>query len=397
MVLQSWLLSWFIHQPRSMDIWEDRTRDPTREDVRQLTVWGSKAWLMRLWHVPCGETSFCSLGQWLWSVKEMKSEMHEAKLLGVQGGDVWKKGDWEEMETKEDNKKEQESIRMDKDRSSTTVDETNRLCTCYHHRVFDRKLRLAGRMWQKWRYLHVSFPARLLLRLVRQIESSIEVWKGLMGSTGTVGLWLSSSCGSSTAYLTRVSSWTLGASLLRKLPLDSVPKGSIRDTEYPYWANALTCNWKNENDNTTCLSPPHRYPHDSALVFLLQHPSYQEPESAELYLTGSASAQHISSPPNYIKDEATALIWRFEGHRTNRKDITTDRFFSWLILLISELRNLISYWSCCFISIFLLEVAENTPEEDILHNGQYSSHCLLNSHVNTTLRVNWESERLFDV
>lgn len=71
-----------------MDIWEDRTRDPTREDVRQLTVWGSKACLMRLWHVPCGETGFCSLGQWLWSVKEMKSEMHEAKLLGVQGGDV---------------------------------------------------------------------------------------------------------------------------------------------------------------------------------------------------------------------------------------------------------------------------------------------------------------------
>lgn len=50
------------------------------------------------------------------------------------------------METKEDNKKEQESIRIDKDRSSTTMDETNRLCMCYHHRVFDRKLRLAGRM-----------------------------------------------------------------------------------------------------------------------------------------------------------------------------------------------------------------------------------------------------------
>lgn len=30
----------------------------------------------------------CSLGQWLLSVKEMKSEMHEPKLLGVWGGDV---------------------------------------------------------------------------------------------------------------------------------------------------------------------------------------------------------------------------------------------------------------------------------------------------------------------
>lgn len=39
MVLQLWLLSWFIHQPRSMDIWDDQTR----EDAQQLTVWGFKA------------------------------------------------------------------------------------------------------------------------------------------------------------------------------------------------------------------------------------------------------------------------------------------------------------------------------------------------------------------
>lgn len=72
--------------------------------------------------------------------------MHESKLFSVRGGDVRKKGDWEEkeMETEEDNKKGRVSISIDKHRSSTTMDETNRLCTCYHHRVFDRKLRLVG-------------------------------------------------------------------------------------------------------------------------------------------------------------------------------------------------------------------------------------------------------------
>lgn len=41
-----------------MDIWDD----PTREDVRQLTVWGFKAWPMRLCHAPCGEMRFVLFG-----------------------------------------------------------------------------------------------------------------------------------------------------------------------------------------------------------------------------------------------------------------------------------------------------------------------------------------------
>lgn len=84
----------------------------------------------------------------------------------------------------------------------------------------------------------------------------------------------------------RVSSWTFGVYLGRKLPLDSIPKGSIRDTEYPYSANAMAYNWKDEDADTydlllTLTQIPKTY-HDADLIFLPQHSSYQDCVSVEL-------------------------------------------------------------------------------------------------------------------